>query len=82
MLHINHKLTKILSDPRNKLGSLLDSKPLSAPSSAPVGANTADVEFGSRELDNLKERAFMARQPSRRLSFSLSFRAQDPEEKK
>ncbi|GMH77445.1 hypothetical protein TrVE_jg14035 [Triparma verrucosa] len=74
---ITQKLLKIRSDPRNKLVSDSNSQAGNVFDRG-VGSERADIEFGSRELVDLKERAFN-KVPARRLSISFSFRKQADE---
>jgi len=83
---ITTKLSKIKSDPRNRIMSA--APPTAIPPIASmdraVGGMAKEVEFGSREMLHLKERAFTAssnasRAPSRRLSLSFSFRKKEDE---
>ncbi|GMI48845.1 hypothetical protein TrCOL_g5988 [Triparma columacea] len=70
LVGINDKLVKIMSDPRNKI-TRQEADPVSI--MREIGAARPEQEFGSRDLSDLKERAFSAK-PARRLSLSFSFR--------
>ena len=77
---VKSKLEAILSDPRNKL---MNAENYTRPASLVTHfSKQPDKEFGSQELDNLKERAFLSRSNTipRKLSMSFSFRKQEEKE--